>query len=154
MLNDSYTSSLHRVIGLAKIEACNHRSRYVEPEHLLLSLLELPIDNNTNVGSHLLTRTMGIDKKRLVSEIEGYLKNEDHEVTEPRLSERSTLVLNFAEEFAMKRKDEIVDTCHLVYGLITANGSFAATSLSNHGVTKDTYIPGFAGLHGSGKREK
>ena len=153
MLNDSYTSSLHRVIKLAKTEACNHRSEYVEPEHLLLSLLELPIDNDTNVGSHLLTRTMGIDKKSLVSEIEGYLKNEDHEVTEPRFSERSTLVLNFAEEFAKKRRDETVDTCHLVYGLITANGSFAATSLSKRGVDIDTYIPNFAGLHGSGKRE-
>jgi ATP-dependent Clp protease ATP-binding subunit ClpA len=153
MPNDSYTSSLNRVIELAKTEACNHRSEYVEPEHLLLSLLELPINNDTNVGSHLLIRTMGIDKKGLVSEIEGYLKNEDSEVTEPRLSERSDSVLDFAKEFAMKRRDERVDTCHLVYGLITANGSLAAASLSNRGVTRDTYIPSFAGLHGSGKRE-
>ena len=118
----------------------------VEPEHLLLTLVEQP---DGVVPSVL--RRVGIEPARILEEGRALLgqQPEAHGGAEAGPSPRLRAVASLAESEAERLKDEYVSTEHLLLAL-TLEGDRAASAqlLSRHGVTTDRVFEALAQIRG------
>ena len=134
--------------GVLAAQQLAERSHHpqVEPEHLLLTLVEQP---DGVVPSVL--RRVGIEPARILEEGRALLgqQPEAHGGAEAGPSPRLRAVASLAESEAERLKDEYVSTEHLLLAL-TLEGDRAASAqlLSRHGVTTDRVFEALAQIRG------
>ena len=118
----------------------------IEPEHLLLTLVEQP---NGVVPSVL--RRLGVEPARILEEGRGLLDRQPqvHGGAQVGPSPRLRAVTSLAESEAARLKDEYVSTEHLLLAL-TLEGDRAPSAqlLSRHGVTTDRVFEALAAIRG------
>lgn len=134
--------------GVLAAQQLAERSHHpqVEPEHLLLTLVE---QRDGVVPSVL--RRVGIEPARILEEGRALLgqQPEAHGGAEAGPSPRLRAVASLAESEAERLKDEYVSTEHLLLAL-TLEGDRAASAqlLSRHGVTTDRVFEALAQIRG------
>jgi ATP-dependent Clp protease ATP-binding subunit ClpB len=121
----------------------------VEPEHLLVALLEqeggltLPIFER-----------IGVDRSALRAELDkrlGYFSTV-HGATQMGLARETQQALEDAQTEADKMKDAYVSTEHVLMGL-TANKAWLGDTLKRHGVTRDAVLRVLKDVRGSQRAE-
>ena len=141
-----YTEKAQKGVLAAQQLAERSHHPQVEPEHLLLTLVEHP---DGVVPSVL--RRVGIEPARILEEGRALLgqQPEAHGGAEAGPSPRLRAVASLAESEAERLKDEYVSTEHLLLAL-TLEGDRAASAqlLSRHGVTTDRVFEALAQIRG------
>ena len=141
-----YTEKAQKGVLAAQQLAERSHHPQVEPEHLLLTLVEQP---DGVVPSVL--RRVGIEPARILEEGRALLgqQPEAHGGAEAGPSPRLRAVASLAEREAERLKDEYVSTEHLLLAL-TLEGDRAASAqlLSRHGVTTDRVFEALAQIRG------
>jgi len=126
-------------------ERANHPQ--VEPEHLLVTLLEQP----EGVVPALL-RKMNVDPKALASAVSADLSTraQAYGGAQPSLSPRLRAVVDAATSEAERLKDEYVSTEHLLLGIVSEPGrAVSARLLEQAGVTRDRVFEGLTAVRGT-----
>jgi ATP-dependent Clp protease ATP-binding subunit ClpB len=143
-----YTEKAQEAVQAALALATEHNNTQIEPEHLLLALLEqeggvIPaIVQKLNAPLRGLITQARADVERLPRLSGG--------PAEPRLSARTTAALNKAEAEAKNIKDEFVSTEHLLLGILEeGDRSAAAKSLKSAGVTRDSVLQALSQIRGN-----
>jgi len=114
-------------------EQLNHAQ--IEPEHLLLALVEQP----EGIAPEILTR-MGVEPRPFAASLRDELSRLPHAYggSSPTLSPRLKKVTDEAQAEATRLKDEFVSTEHLLLGIVAEGGkSLSARLLKQRGITKD-----------------
>jgi len=119
----------------------------LEPEHLLVALVEQP----DGVVPAVL-RKLAIDPSALGRELREGLDRQPKVSggAEPHLSPRLRVVVDAATSDAKAMQDDYVSTEHLLLGLASEPGrSPAATALKQRGVTRERILEALTGVRGS-----
>jgi ATP-dependent Clp protease ATP-binding subunit ClpB len=119
----------------------------VEPEHLLLALIQQP----EGIVPAVLGK-MRVEAASLVAPAEALLAKlpQAHGGAQPGLSPRLRAVCTAAEQEAERLKDEFTSTEHLLVAIVSEGGRApAAALLRTHGVTKDAVFQALTAVRGS-----
>ena len=141
-----YTEKAHE--GMLAAQELAERSHHpqIEPEHLLITLVEQP----DGVVPSVLQR-MGVEPARVLEDGRALLgrQPEAHGGAEAGPSPRLRAVASLAESEAERLKDEYVSTEHLLLAL-TLEGDRAPSAqlLSRHGVTTDRVFEALSQIRG------
>jgi ATP-dependent Clp protease ATP-binding subunit ClpB len=143
---NKYTEKAQEAIIAAQqlAERANHPQ--IEPEHLLVSL----IDQKGGVVPDVL-RKMNVDPAVALSAVQSALnaQSKAYGGAQPNLSPRLRAVTNAAEEEASRLQDEYVSTEHLFVAIASETGRApAAQTLVQLGVTRDKILQTLAQIRG------
>ncbi len=132
---NKYTEKAQEAVMTAQqiAEQMNHAQ--IEPEDLLLALVEQP----EGIVPELL-RKMTVDPKPFTAALRDDLSRQPQAYggSQPSVSPRLRKVTESAESEAARLKDEFVSTEHLLLGIVSEGGkTIASRLLQQHGVTKD-----------------
>jgi len=119
----------------------------VEPEHLLVTLLEQPEGVVPSV-----LRKLSVDPAALARETRDRLDKQPKVSGggEPHLSPRLRVVVDAATADAKQMQDDYVSTEHLLLGLATEPGrSAAAEALKQRGITRERILEALTSVRGS-----
>jgi ATP-dependent Clp protease ATP-binding subunit ClpB len=119
----------------------------VEPEHLLVTLLEQPEGVVPSV-----LRKLSVDPAALARETRDRLDTQPKVSggAEPHLSPRLRVVVDAATADAKQMQDDYVSTEHLLLGLATEPGrSAAAEALRQRGITRERVLEALTSVRGS-----
>ncbi len=125
--------------------ALNHAQ--VEPEHLLVALVEQP---DGVVPSVL--RKLNADPDKVSRTLREYLAKQPKAYggTEPSLSPRMRVVLDAAQADAKAMQDEFVSTEHLFLGIITEPGRATSVDvLRQNGLTRERVLEALTSIRGN-----
>ena len=128
-----YTERGKRVIQIARNEALNLGHTVLEPEHLLLGVLQEGSGTATQALSEL-----GVDPENLASHIRDLLGGSQDILAKPAdlpMSQRTTHALDLAVSEARKMGDNYVDTEHLLLGILADDGALTARQFKAMGLT-------------------
>ncbi|SFN60613.1 ATP-dependent chaperone ClpB [Mycetocola miduiensis] len=135
----------------AQTKALRFGHQEVDGEHLLLALLE----QTEGLVRPLLARA-GADVDRLREDLEAELEKRPRvtgtgaEPGKVYVTQRLNRVLDAAEEEARRLKDDYVSVEHLLIALLDeGSGSAAGRILSQHGVTRDSFLNTLTTVRGS-----
>ncbi|GJM21949.1 MAG: ATP-dependent Clp protease ATP-binding protein [Planctomycetota bacterium] len=125
---DRFTDRARKVMNLAKSEAQRLNHEYIGTEHILLGLVQ----EGSGVAANVL-RGMGIDLKRIRSEVEKLVKGSATMVPMGNLpfTPRAKKVLELSLEEASQLGHNYIGTEHLLLGLIKESEGIAARVLTN-----------------------
>jgi len=125
---DRFTDRARKVMNLAKAEAQRLNHEYIGTEHILLGLVQ----EGSGVAANVL-RGMGIDLKRIRSEVEKLVKGSATMVPMGNLpfTPRAKKVLELSLEEASQLGHNYIGTEHLLLGLIKESEGIAARVLTN-----------------------
>jgi ATP-dependent Clp protease ATP-binding subunit ClpB len=144
---NKYTEKAREAVAAAIELAREHNNPQLEPEHLLVALVE----QREGIIPELL-RKMNADPAaiaRSARELLGKLPSA-YGGSEPGLSPRLNKVTAAAEAEASRMKDEYVSTEHLFIAIADEGGRAAAAQLLKQiGVTRDSILQALAGVRGS-----
>ena len=129
-----YTERGKRVIQIARNEAINMGHTMVEPEHLLLGVLQ----EGSGVAGQALSE-LGIDTENLAAHIRDLIGGSQDILSKPAdlpLSQRMTHTLDLAVSEARKMGDNYVDTEHLLLGILADDAALAAKQFRAMGLTQ------------------
>ena len=142
---DRYTQKAQEAVMAAQKLAMDFNHQYIEPAHLLLSLLQ----QEDGVIPALVTKVAG-SVLALRNEVYQELQNRPSVygpgAGEVRLSRPAADALSAAERYAKGMQDEFVSTEHILLGL---TDSSEEKRLSNYGLTKDAILKALASVRGS-----
>ena len=143
---NKYTEKAQEAIIAAQqlAEKANHPQ--IEPEHLLVSL----IDQRGGVVPDVL-RKMNVDPAVALSAVQSTLNSQPKAYggAQPNLSPRLRAITNFAEEEASRLQDEYVSTEHLLIAIASEPGRApAAQALTQLGITRDKLLQTLAQIRG------
>ncbi len=119
----------------------------VEPEHLLIALVEQPEGVVPSV-----LRKMSIDPAALARDVRDGLDKQPKVSggAEPHLSPRLRVVVDAATADAKGMQDDYVSTEHLLLGLVSEPGrSASAAALKQRGVTRERVLEALTSVRGS-----
>ncbi len=119
----------------------------VEPEHLLVVLLEQPEGVVPSV-----LRKLDADPAKVARAVREYLARQSKAYggTEPSLSPRLRVVLDAAQADARAMQDEFVSTEHLLLGILAEPGrATTAEILKQNGVTRERVLEALTAIRGS-----
>ena len=128
-----YTERGKRVIQLARNEAINMGSQMVEPEHLLLGVLQ---EGGGTVAQAL--SELGVDTENFAAHVRDLIGNSQDIIAKPTdlpLSQRVTHALDVAMSEARKMGDNYVDTEHILLGILADDGALSARQFKAMGLT-------------------
>src|SRR5256714_78112 len=144
---NKYTEKGREAVAGAIDLARQHNNPQLEPEHLLVTLVEqrdgiIPeLLRKMNVNPEQLARAA----RELIAKIPSAYGG-----SEPGLSPRLNKVTTAAESDAAQMKDEYVSTEHLFLAIADEGGrSAAAQLLKQHNVTRNAILQALAGVRGS-----
>src|SRR6476619_2631642 len=144
---NKYTEKAREAVAAAIELAREHNNPQLEPEHLLVALLE----QRDGIIPDLV-RKMNADPAhvgRAARELLGRLPSA-YGGSEPSLSPRLNAVTKLAEAEAGRMKDEFVSTEHLFIAVADEGGrSPAAQLLKQPGITHDTILQALTSVRGS-----
>ena len=143
---NKYTEKAQEAIIAAQqlAEKANHPQ--IEPEHLLVSL----IDQRGGVVPDVL-RKMNVDPAVALSAVQSALNSQPKAYggAQPNLSPRLRAITNSAEEEASRLQDEYVSTEHLLVAIASETGRApAAQALTQLGITRDKILQTLAQIRG------
>ena len=145
-LNKLTERAQEAVLGAQKLaETLGHPQ--IEPEHLLISLLE----QQDGVAPAVL-RKMNADPADLARVMRGEIARgpQAYGGAQPGVSPRLKLVVDLAEAEAARLKDEYVSTEHLLIAVASETGrSPAAKLLASRGITRDKLFEALTSVRGS-----
>ena len=144
---NKYTEKAREAVAAAIELAREHNNPQLEPEHLLVALIE----QREGIIPDLV-RKMNADPAhvgRAARELLARLPSA-YGGSEPRLSPRLNAVTKMAEAEAARMKDEFVSTEHLFIAIADEGGrSPAAQLLKQSGITRDTILQALTSVRGS-----
>ncbi len=129
-----YTERGKRVIQLARSEAINLGQDMVEPEHILLGVLQ----EGSGIASQAL-ENLGVDPENLAAHIRDLISKSQDILSKPTdlpLSQRTTRALDMAVSEARKMGDNYVDTEHLLLGVLADDSGLSARQFKLMGLTQ------------------
>jgi ATP-dependent Clp protease ATP-binding subunit ClpB len=145
-LNKFTERAQEAVLGAQKLaESMGHAQ--IEPEHLLISLLEQP----EGVAPAVL-RKMQADPAELARTMRAEIARgpQAYGGAQPGISPRLSLVADLAQAEAERLKDEYVSTEHLLVAIAGETGrSPAAKLLASRGITRDRIFEALSSVRGS-----
>lgn len=130
---ERFTEKARRVIFLARYEADQYGSPYIETEHLLLGLLR----ENKALGDMYIGHTNIDFDAEIRAEVERYVIRRERmsQRVEVPLTAESKQALHLASEEAERLGHRLVGTEHVLLGLLGVEQSIAARLLHARGVT-------------------
>jgi ATP-dependent Clp protease ATP-binding subunit ClpB len=140
------TIKTQEALGSAQQLAASNQNGSIEPEHLLLSLLD---QEGGLVGSIL--QKIGANPQYVRSKAEAELKRlpqASGSGVQVYLSSSLHHALDTAQREAEAMNDEFVSTEHLLLGLIEEKASKASSLLTDSGVTRDSVLAALKELRG------
>ena len=144
---NTYTEKAQAAVLAAQQLAEKASHAQIEPEHLLVSLIE----QRDGVVPEIL-RKLSVDPAqvgRLGRDLLGKMP-QAYGAAQPGLSPRLKLIADLAQAEAERLKDEFVSTEHLLIALASETGrSPAAKLLTEHGLTRDTIFSAMTAVRGS-----
>jgi ATP-dependent Clp protease ATP-binding subunit ClpB len=144
--SEKMTIKTQEALGSAQQLAASRQNGSIEPEHLLLSLLD---QEGGLVGS--IMQKIGANPQYVRSKVEEELKRLPQATgsgVQVYLSSALHHALDTAQREAEAMNDEFVSTEHLLLGLIEEKGSKASGILSDSGVTRDAVLSALKDLRG------
>jgi len=144
---NKYTEKAREAVAAALELARQHNNPQVEPEHVLVALVE----QREGIIPELL-RKMSIDPAPFARAVRELIANlpSAYGGSEPGLSPRLNKVANAAEAEAARMKDEYVSTEHLFIAIADEGGRApSAQLLKQHKVTRDSILQALASVRGS-----
>jgi ATP-dependent Clp protease ATP-binding subunit ClpB len=144
---EKMTIKTQEALSSAINEASSRRNGAIEPEHLLLAL----IDQEGGIVKPLLQR-IGADTAAMrinLAEALGRVPQVTGDNAQPRLSSETNRLLENAEREADALKDQFISTEHLLMGFLPLKGGAAQKILKDSGVNRDSLLKALAGLRGN-----
>jgi ATP-dependent Clp protease ATP-binding subunit ClpB len=132
---NKYTEKAQEAVVAAQHVAEQMNHPQIEPEHLLLGLLE----QQDGIVPALI-RKMGLELAPMVEQLRGELSKQPaaYGGSQPTLSPRFRKVTDAAQAEANRLKDEFVSTEHLLLGIASEDGKTPSSRLLQQaGITKD-----------------
>ncbi len=145
-LNKFTEKAQEAVLAAQQLAVENHHAQ-VEPEHLLVSLIE---QAGGVVPSVL--RKLNVEPLPLAKVVRDYLSRlpRAHGGAEPNLSPRLRAVFDAAQADARAMQDEYVSTEHLLLGILSEPGkAFSVDQLKQRQVTRESVLDALASVRGS-----
>ncbi len=127
--------------------ARQHSHGQIDPEHLLLALLQ----QSDGVGPQIMAK-LGVDHSGLVAALQRALSGKARvygEAAQVGLSRTLGNVLDDADKRAGRMHDDYVSTEHLLLALLGAHGGEAARLLAAYGVSDDAVLRALTAIRGS-----
>src|ERR1700737_1583797 len=131
---EHYTQRARRTIFFARYEASVFRSEYIDTEHLLLGILR----EDFRLRKELPSGAKDAIRKR-IEELKSPGGPPVSTSVDLPLSRESKRVLAFAAEESEAMHHKIIDSGHLVLGLLRVENCLAATLLRENGVDYARY---------------
>jgi ATP-dependent Clp protease ATP-binding subunit ClpB len=144
---NKFTEKAQEAVIAAPALASEMHHAQVEPEHLLVTLVE---QQGGVVPSVL--RKINVDPAATATAVREQLEKQPraHGGAEPHLSPRLRVVLDAAQSDAKSMQDEFVSTEHLLLGLLSEPGRAASVDvLKARGVTRERVLEALASVRGS-----
>ncbi len=144
--SEKMTIKTQEALGAAQQLAASNQNGSIEPEHLLLSLLD---QEGGLIGSIL--QKIGANPPYVRSKIETELKRLPQATgsgVQVYLSSSLHHALDSAQREADAMNDEFVSTEHLLLGLIEEKDSKVSSLLADSGVTRDSVLAALKDLRG------
>ncbi|MBY0358881.1 MAG: ATP-dependent chaperone ClpB [Candidatus Obscuribacterales bacterium] len=147
---DKFTHKAQEAITGCQAILSRFQHPQVQPEHLLLSMLE----QEDGLTGRLLA-AMNVRQEPLVEEVTRYLDREpktsslNFKKDEIHISTKLSNILEDASKEAERLKDQYVSIEHLLIALCDSNKSQAGTILKNHGVTKERIMQILTAVRGN-----
>ena len=143
---EKMTIKTQEALGAAQQLATSRQNSSLEPEHLLLALLD---QEGGLVGSLLqkIGANTGYVRSRVDAELKRLPQASGAEV-QLHLSSALNRALDMALKEAETMKDEFVSTEHLLLGLVGEKGSRAAQILAENGVSRDAIMAALKEIRG------
>ena len=142
-----YTQRAQEVILASQELAQSYNHSQIEPEHLLLALLQ----QEEGVAGEIL-RQVGADPATVAGQLEGDLSRRPKAYgsnVQPGLSGQASRVLQDAYAEANQMKDDYVSTEHILLALAGQNGGNVAKMLSRLGITRDRILGALTAIRGN-----
>jgi len=130
------TDRARAVIGRARAEAANRRSRQIEPEHLLIALLQEEGGMASTVLEHLHADRSAL-ARTAVGAIEETLATDEPFELDISYSELAEAALRHAFHDARLARDRRVGTDHLLLGLLLEKNAPASKVLTEAGLSAE-----------------
>ncbi len=144
---NKFTEKAQEAVVAAPQLATEYKHAQMEPEHLLVALVE---QENGVVPTVL--RKMSVDPGQVGQAVRAHLGKQPqaHGGSEPHLSPRLRAVLDAAQAEATAMQDEYVSTEHLLLGLLREPGrAFTIEQFKQRGVTRERVLEVLASVRGS-----
>ncbi|MDE3155544.1 MAG: AAA family ATPase, partial [Acidobacteriota bacterium] len=144
---NKYTEKAQEAVVGAQQLATELNHPQIEPEHLLVTLLE----QSGGVVPEVL-RKMNVDPAALAKAARGALESQPKAYggAQPGISPRLNLLADLAQAEAGRLKDEFVSTEHLFLAIAGETGrSAGAKLLKDHGITRDAILQALTTVRGS-----
>ena len=144
--SDKMTIKTQEALGAAQQLAASNQNGSIEPEHLLLALL----DQEGGLVASILQK-IGANPQYVRSKTETEVKRLPQATgsgVQVYLSSALHHVLDTAQREADAMNDEFVSTEHLLLGLLEEKGSKASSILADSGVTRDSLLAALKDLRG------
>jgi ATP-dependent Clp protease ATP-binding subunit ClpB len=132
---NKYTEKAQEAVLAAQKQATDLNHAQIEPEHLLLALVE-----QADGIVPALLKKMGVEPRSVADPLKDDLSKQPSAYggAQPTLSPRMRKVADAAEAEAGRLKDDFVSTEHLLLGIVAEGGRTpAARALQQHTITKD-----------------
>ena len=144
---NKFTEKAQEAVLAAPHLASELNHAQVEPEHLLVTLVEQP---NGVVPS--VVRRLGVEPAAIAGALRAHLAKQPkaHGGSEPHLSPRLRVVFDAAQAEAKAMQDEYVSTEHLLLGILNEPGKAASLdTLKANGVTREKVLEALTSVRGS-----
>jgi ATP-dependent Clp protease ATP-binding subunit ClpB len=144
---NKFTEKAQEAIVAAPTLASELNHAQVEPEHLLVTLVEQPEGVVPSV-----LRKLNADPQKIARDLRNQLARlpKAYGGTEPGLSPRMRVVLDAAQADAKSMQDEFVSTEHLLLGLLGEPGKATTTDLlKQNGIARERVLEALTSIRGN-----
>ncbi len=144
---DKYTEKAQAAVLEAQSLAREYNHATIDPEHLLLALLQ----QEGGVVPSVITR-IGVDVATLRQGVEGALNSKARatgSAVQIGMSRESNDILEDAESIAKNMKDEYTSTEHFLMAMASAKSAKVRPLLARHGVDYNAILQALASVRGS-----
>ena len=144
-----FTYKAREAIAAAQTIAARYRHQQLEPEHLLLALLE----QEEGLANKLLTRA-GVDVKAIKSSLQNFLARQpkiyagEGTAEQIYLSPRLARVLERAREEAASFKDDFISVEHLLLAILETAQGEVAKIIKQGGLNRNTLLQALQSIRG------
>ena len=145
---DKFTIKSQELIQHAQSLASSHNNQQIEPEHLLLTMLDEP-EGIARAMLNKLGVSAGDISRELSAVIDRLPKVSGGAVGDAYISPRTKSVLDGAFAEAAKMKDQYVSIEHIFLGILDEKGGQAVGILKAKGITRETILKVLMDIRGS-----
>lgn len=142
---DKFTTKMQEAIQGALQFATELKHQQIEPEHLLVALLQ----DKEGISAAIIDK-LGISTSSLMSKLEQELRNKPQvEGQSPFLSGRLNTILTESQKIALGMKDEYVSQEHVLLAMSQESQSLFSSELKKNGIKEDDLLSILKQIRGS-----